>query len=189
MKKLLIPVCAATYRKSATRPKVNVASFHSPLLSVLSSFILGAGVSPISGSFTRAKTSATASTIHPMMAYGVLTSPPPAKRKNPPTSGPQIHPSPLNDCARFSLRSLPSGSPSTVTYGFAAVSRQVSPHPITKSENRKNSNEPILPPGMKSSAPTPYSTSPVSTPARYPKRRMMFPAGSAMMKYPPYTTA
>ena len=143
---------------------MNVAVFHS--LVPLPSAGVSSASCPISGSLTRENTTAMSSTSVPSTAYGVVTSPPPAKRKNPPTSGPQIHPSPLNAWARLMRRSLPSGSPNTVTYGFDAVSRQVSPQPITNRASRKNSNDPIRPPGMNSRAPMPYSTSPVSTPVR-----------------------
>ena len=90
------------------------------------------------------------------------------KMNKPPTNGPHIQPNPLNDCAKLMRRSADSFSPSTVTYGLAAVSRQVSPHPITNRENRKKGKDMICSPGINSKAPIPYNISPVITPVRYP---------------------
>ena len=51
--------------------------------------------------------------------------------------GPKNDPTPLKLCARFSRNSEVSGSPSTVIYGLAAVSKKVNPLAKTNNAKRK----------------------------------------------------
>ena len=98
---------------------------------------------------------AATNTISPMSAYGAATLAFSRKMNHPPISGAQTAPNPLNDWAKLSRAAAVERSPSSVTYGFAEVSRKVNPHPITNSENKKNSNDIKCSPGMKSNAPMP----------------------------------
>src|SRR3954447_1612150 len=58
----------------------------------------------------------------------------------PPSGGPKIHPSPLHDCARLMRVAANRGAPSTVVYGFAIVSRNVSPVAIVQTPARNPTN-------------------------------------------------
>ena len=75
-------------------------------------------------------------------------------------------PRPLNDCERFNRLVAVSLAPSSVTYGLAAVSRNTSPHPMTKRQKRKAEKLPINAPGIKKTAPRPKSRRPNTTPRR-----------------------
>ena len=77
-----------------------------------------------------------------------------------------MQPRPLNDWARFRRDGAVEGSPSSVTYGLAAVSSTTSPHPITNSDTRKKLNDMALSPGINSSEPNPNSSRPSTTPRR-----------------------
>src|SRR3954469_13101591 len=98
----------------------------------------------------------------------------------PPSGGPKIHPSPLHDCARLIRVAANRGAPSTVVYGFAIVSRNVSPVAIVQTPARNPTNaifadtlpectsELIYVAGMNQNPPTATSTSPMMMPFLYP---------------------
>ena len=52
-------------------------------------------------------------------------------------TGPKIMLIPLKDCAKFNLKSPDLGSPSTVTYKFAAVSKNAIPLAIRNKAAKK----------------------------------------------------
>ena len=52
--------------------------------------------------------------------------------------GPKIILIPLNDCAKFNRKSPFLGSPNTVTYKFAAVSKKAIPEAIKNKAAKKN---------------------------------------------------
>src|SRR5215469_6297274 len=93
-----------------------------------------------SGTLDTANTISNSSTNMPMPMYGVEIPEFPRasaeKTKYPPTIGPKIQPTPLNVCAILMRVGPVSGGPSTVVYGFAIVSRQVMPAPITNKPRR-----------------------------------------------------
>ena len=59
------------------------------------------------------------------------------KIKKPPITGPKIILIPLNDCAKFNRKSPYLGSPSSVTYKFAAVSKNAIPLAIKNKAAKK----------------------------------------------------
>src|SRR3954467_5087205 len=108
----------------------------------------------------------------------------------PPSGGPKIHPRPLHDCARLIRVAANRGAPSTVVYGFAIVSRNVSPAAMkqTPPRNPTNAIGGVTPPactialvwlaGANQKPPIATITSPAMIPPLYPSFDASIPAGS-----------
>src|SRR5208283_2578828 len=101
-----------------------------------------------------------------------------------PIHTPRIVPGGLNDCAKFSRRSLVGGGPNCAMNGFAAVSRIDAPQPTANSATRNGPYCPLTAAGQNRTIPAPNRHSPVTMPTLYPQRRISSAAGIAMQKYP-----
>src|ERR1035437_5514767 len=111
-----------------------------------------------------------------------------------PTTGPNIQPTPLQDCARLMRVAAEVGGPSTVVYGLAIVSRNVRPVAIRHTPARKATNavvadtvpsctmEWIGVAGMNQNPPAATISSPVMLPPLYPSLLPTPPAGIDIRK-------
>ncbi len=90
----------------------------------------------------------------------------PLRMKRPPNQAASAAPRPLNACAKFKRRGAVAGSPKTLMYGFAAVSRKVRPLAMMKSALRKNEKERIVAAGQNRKAPVAKSSRPPKMPMR-----------------------
>src|SRR5450759_992151 len=100
----------------------------------------------------------------------------------PPMIGPKIQPTPLHDCARLMRVAAYLGSPSTVVYGLAIVSRKVRPLAITHTPTRYAQNCAICVAGMNQDPPAATISSPVIMPPLYPNLLASIPAGIDIRK-------
>ncbi len=82
-----------------------------------------------------------------------------------PIHTPRIVPGGLNDCAKFSRRSLVGGGPNCAINGFAAVSSIDAPQPTANSATRNGIYFPLTAAGQNSTIPAPNRHSPVTIPA------------------------
>ncbi len=74
------------------------------------------------------------------------------------------------------------GSPSTVVYGLATVSRNVSPEAITQTPNRNAQNALMPVAGMNQNPPAATISSPAMMPPLYPSLLASHPAGIDIRK-------
>ena len=93
---------------------------------------------------------------------------PSLKKYRPPSRAPIIHPNPLKVCDMLMRLDEVRLSPSSVTYGLAAVSSRHSPSPRTNSGNSRADSRVNADAGIKRKAPTANASSPVITPRRVP---------------------
>lgn len=91
--------------------------------------------------------------------------------------------SPLNACAKLSRCVAVAGSPSIVAYGFAAVSKKVSPLATINNAPKKKMYLLVSAAGKKSKQPIPNKSKPIIIPDLNPYLRITNPAGNAIKKY------
>jgi hypothetical protein len=101
-----------------------------------------------------------------------------------PIATPAMLPKGLKLAAKFKRQAACAGGPSSVTYGFAAVSKKARPAPMTRSAKRKAGYENIAADGRKSNDPHAKSSNPQIIDDRYEKRTETKAAGNAKLKYP-----
>src|ERR1019366_7396306 len=111
-----------------------------------------------------------------------------------PTIGPKIQPTPLQDCARLMRVAAEVLAPSTVVYGLAIVSRNVSPVAMMQTPARKATNAVVADTvpactmalicvaWMNQNPPAATISSPVMMPPLYPSLLASHPAGIDIRK-------
>ena len=88
----------------------------------------------------------------------------PDKINTPPINGAKVAAKPLKDCEKLILLVAVAGSPKTVIYGLAAVSRKAAPENKTNNAARKNAKFLTAAAGKNKNAPHAKSMSPKSIP-------------------------